>query len=138
MNEPWASILPAVSAAWLLVVLVGIFLVRRRRGVAAFLDLCGAWAGAACGVALAFGRAGFTAEWAAALLAVAVAVTASLYDRAVLLPSIEAAGRRADHEEQWRRDEHYLWRLSHGARLVTLLCVGAALWIGSILWMEWP
>ena len=133
MNEPWISILLIALAVWLLVLLVGIFLVSGRRKVAAIIDVAGAWAGAISGASLGLGRSGFTALWAVALLLVAVAVTASLYDRAVLLPSIEAAGRRADHEERWRRDERYLWRLSHGARVLTLLLVGAALWAVAIL-----
>ena len=133
MNEPWISILLGALAAWVLVVGVGTFAVHRRRHVAAWVDLLGVWAGAVSAVALGLGRAGFLSAWASAVLLVAVAVTATLYDRAVILPSIEAAEKRTGHDAKWARDERYLWRMSHGARWLTLLLVAGALWVAAPL-----
>jgi len=99
---------------------------------APLLDLTGTWAGALAAIALWFGRVGFGGCWAGALGLVALMVTASLYDRAVLMPSLEAAHKRlgAAGDEKWERDWAFLWRMAGGARLATLLMGVSALVLG--------
>ena len=132
MNEPWHTVLRVALVAWAGALAVGIpwLLKRPNRVRAAAFDLVGAWAGALAAGALAIGRAGFLAGWAALLTMIALMVTASLYDRAVIMPSLEAARARTQVHDKWARDERYLWRMSHGTRILTLLLAAASLWIG--------
>jgi len=123
-----------VMGAWLGALALGMLALRllpdETPVLAPLLDLCGTWAGALGILALAFGRVGYGAAWAGALLACALGVTAGLYDRAVLMPSLAAARRRAEAEPgeaRWGADWRFLWRLSHGTRVVTLLCALAAI-----------
>lgn len=93
------------------------------------VDLVGTWAGALAAVALLWGRVGFGAGWATALGLVALMATASLYDRAVLLPSLDAAWKRlrADPDPRWEREWRFLWRMAGAGRALTLLmALGAA------------
>lgn len=123
-----------VMGAWLGVVVLGMLALRllpdRAPVLAPLVDLCGTWAGSLGILALAFGRVGYTGAWAGALFACAIGITAGLYDRAVLMPSLAAARKRADAEPgeaKWAADWRFLWRLAHGTRIVTLLCALAAI-----------
>jgi hypothetical protein len=89
------------------------------------LDLLGTWLGTLSAAALLLGRRGFEASWAGALTLVALMVTLSLYDRAVLMPSFEAAFQRLPHaggKGRWERDWEFLYRLAAGMRIAALLC----------------
>lgn len=99
----------------------------------ALVDLHGMWAGSLGALALFFGRTGFGAAWAVAMGLVALMVTASLYDRAVLLPSLDAAQKRvaADPDPRWESEWLFLWRMSAWGRWLTFVlawgAVGCAL-----------
>ncbi|MHC4953417.1 MAG: hypothetical protein ACYTGZ_05965 [Planctomycetota bacterium] len=151
MTEPWRSIFFVVCAAWAGSLVYGIGHIARmlrRDGVlgawpalrvwAPGLDLFGTWAGAAAIASLAMGRVGVSAGWAGAMLCAALGVTAGLYDRAVLVPSLDAAFKRLEHEpgeEKWQQEWRFLWRMASGARaltlalaLVAIACVASSLW----------
>jgi hypothetical protein len=142
MSAPWATVLTAVLGAWSVALLGGAVAapaLLHRRGwervhrVAPAFDLVGMWAGAIAALALAVGRRGFTFGWAATLLLVALMVTAALYHRAVLVPSMDAARRRADHDAGWSEEWRFLWRMSHAARVLGLALALLALWISFSL-----
>jgi hypothetical protein len=87
----------------------------------ALTDVLGMWAGALGAVTLLVGRTGFGLAWAAALGLVALMVTASLYDRAVLLPSLDAATKRlaAGPDPHWESEWSFLWRMAAWGRWLT-------------------
>jgi hypothetical protein len=87
----------------------------------ALVDVLGMWAGAAAALTLLFGRTGFRTPWALAMGLVALMVTASLYDRAVLLPSLDAATKRlgADPDPRWESEWRFLWRMAAWGRGAT-------------------
>ena len=140
MSPGWSFVLLAALAVWAGALLFGILalhLLSRRLGrarswpammlIAPLLDLMGTWLGATAAVALLLGRKGFGFAWAGALVLVALMVTASLYDRAVIMPSLDAAFRRLGHgadEERFERDWRFLRRMATWGRAATL--VGAA------------
>lgn len=144
MKEPFALLLLVALGAWngaLALGLLALPLLRRRLGregawpatrlLAPLLDLLGTWAGALALCALVAGRRGFSASWAASVALVALMVTLSLYDRAVLMPSFEAAFRRLGVDARWESDFDFLDRLATGMRAATLLC-GAAVFTLSL------
>jgi len=129
----WRVVAAAVLAAW--VAVLGTGLLPGGRSRAALVGLIGTWAAALAAVALLLGRRGFTAAWAIALGLVALAATAGLYDRAVLLPSLDAAARRLEAAEdhgKWRSDHDFLARMAAVGRVVSLLAVAGAL-LGVLL-----
>lgn len=136
MSEAFATAFCVAATVWVLVLLGGLIAIRRR-GLGASLsllipglDLAGMWLGTIAVLLLAFGRLGFQFLWASALFSCALGITAGLYDRAVLVPSLRAAQkrRRADPENgKWAAEWSFLARLGAGTRLVTLLCVAAAI-----------
>jgi hypothetical protein len=87
----------------------------------ALADVVGMWAGALGAVALFVGRAGFGWAWATAMGLIALMATASLYDRAVLLPSLDAATKRlaADADPKWEGEWRFLWRMAAWGRWLT-------------------
>jgi len=106
------------------------------RRIVPLIDLVGTWAGTIAGAALLFGReGGYSLRWAGALGLVALMVTISLYDRAVLMPSLDAAFRRlaADGDPRWESDWRFLWRMASWGRALTLLMAVAA-----VLLMAFP
>ena len=121
-----------VMGAWAAALLAGVLSFRgagvqdarrtvRRR--APLLDLAGTWLGAIAAVVLVFGRVGYTFGWATALGLDALMVTAALYDRAVLLPSLASALRRiaaGSEPERWESDFRFLWRMSAWTRAAML------------------
>jgi hypothetical protein len=122
---------------------LALFLLRRRLGrdpawratrtLAPLVDLMGTWAGAAAVLALLLGRQGYAFAWAAALFSVAVMLAASLYHRAVLLPSLDAAWKRlgaGDDPAKWEAEWRALWRIAQGIRLGTLVLALAAFGCG--------
>lgn len=94
----------------------------------ALADVHGAWAGAASAIVLLVGRTGYGVAWAVAMGLVALMVTASLYDRAVLLPSLDAATKRraADPDPRWESEWRFLWRMAAWGRWLTLLMAWGA------------
>jgi len=151
LTEGWRTTAVAVLAAWTGALALGLpafALLGRRlgrdrawqsvRALAPLLDLFGTWAGVLGAAALLLGRRGFGAAWATALGLVALAVTASLYDRAVLMPSLDAAVKRlaapgtADDRARWEADHAFLARMAAAARLLTLGAVAGAL-AGAVL-----
>lgn len=88
----------------------------------ALADVLGMWAGSLAAIALLVGRTGYGWAWAVALGLVAVMATASLYDRAVLLPSLDAATKRlaADSDPRWESEWRFLWRMAAWGRWLTL------------------
>ena len=148
LTEPFRAIFVLSLGAWIGVLslsILGISLLTRRlgrddswpaiRNLAPLADLAGTWAGALAAIALFFGRRGYSFSWAAALFLVAIMVTASLYDRAVLLPSLDAAWKRlragAD-AEKWEADWRFLWRMAAWARAATLAMGAGALVFGLL------
>ncbi|MCK6458930.1 MAG: hypothetical protein L6Q95_03450, partial [Planctomycetes bacterium] len=96
----------------------------------ALSDVVGVWAGALGAVALFVGRTGFGWAWATAMGFVALMATVSLYDRAVLLPSLDAATKRlaADPDPRWESEWRFLWRMAAWGRWLTFsMAWGAAL-----------
>ena len=151
MTEPWGTIFLVVAGAWAGVLafgMVGIALLVKRVGVdrswpalrvwAPWLDLFGTWAGAFAVGALALGRVGIGAGWAVAMVSCALAVTAGLYDRAVLMPSLDAAFKRmraAADDPKWAEEWGFLWRMATVARALALLLTGVAIaCISPLLW----
>jgi len=138
VNSPFAALFLVLVCAWTGALLVGVVALDlpKRRILALSLDLFGTWMGALAALALLVGRKGFTAAWAGALGCVALMVTASLYDRAVLMPSLEAALRRleaGEERERWERDRSFLARMAVAGRWVTLGLGIAALLLGAFL-----
>ncbi len=152
MLEPYRSLFAFFVVAWMGGLVLGKLAVRfwmQRLGrtraweplqiFAPLLDLFGTWAGTLGCVALALGRQGFSLAWAGALGILAVMITATLYDRAVLMPSLDAALRRlaateeadaADGTEKWERDWAFLWRMAVLGRWLTLILGVVALLLG--------
>ncbi len=110
---PAARLLFAVTMGLWLLLLIGT--VRAHR-LAPKVDLAGTWAGTIAAAALLFGRVGYGLAWALALLLVCLMVAIGLYDRAVLLPSLEAAVRRADHDAKWEEEWRFLRRMAAWGR----------------------
>lgn len=143
MNEPWRTVLVFALGLWVGALAVGILataILFRRLGrdaawpsyrqLAPLVDLVGTWAGTIAAAALLLGRQGYGFFWAAALLLVALMVTACLYDRAVLMPSLDAAWKRlaaGTEAAKWREDWAFLWRMAGWARAGTLVAGTAAL-----------
>jgi len=151
VSAVWQSLFLVAAGAWAggaAFGIGGISLMLRRLGIdrawpairvwAPWLDLFGTWAGALSIVALAMGRRGFSPFWAGAMLCCALGVTAGLYGRAVLMPSLDAAFKRwrhepdkADRQAEWM----FLWRLATGTRALTLLlALGAIACVGALVW----
>ncbi len=96
----------------------------------ALADVLGVWAGALGAVVLFLGRTGYGWAWATAMGLVALMATVSLYDRAVLLPSLDAATKRvlADPDPRWESEWRFLWRMAAWGRWLTFgMAWGAAL-----------
>jgi len=136
VSTAFATSFCIVAAVWAVILLVGMVAIRRRGMEGSLsllipgLDLAGMWIGTIAVLLLAFGRLGFQAMWAGALFSCAFGITAGLYDRAVLVPSLRAAQkrRRADPDNpKWAEEWSFLARLGGGTRVVTLLCVIAAI-----------
>jgi hypothetical protein len=94
----------------------------------ALADLQGVYAGAVGAAVLIVGRTGYGAAWAVALGLVALMVTASLYDRAVLLPSLDASFKRlaAGPDPRWESEWRFLWRMAAWGRALTFLMAWGA------------
>jgi hypothetical protein len=94
----------------------------------ALSDVLGIWAGTLGAAALLLGRSGFGWAWAVAMGLVALMATASLYDRAVLLPSLDAATKRlhADEDPRWEEEWRFLWRMSAWGRWLTFVMAWGA------------
>lgn len=130
---PFAHVAFVVAmGAWAAALLAGVLAFRGqgvqdarrvvRRG-APVLDLAGTWLGAIAALILVLGRVGYTFGWAAALGLDALMVTAALYDRAVLLPSLASALRRigvGTDAERWESDFRFLWRMQAWTRAAML------------------
>jgi hypothetical protein len=146
VNEPGRTLFVAALCAWigiLAVTMLAARLLERRLGrrgawpalriVLPLSDLAGTWAGTVAVVALFLGRRGYTWGWATAVGLVCLMVTASLYDRAVLMPSLEAAGKRLDaaegaaDEARWESDRHFLVLMAAWARGGSLAAAVGAL-----------
>ena len=119
MSHTWAIVFLAVAGAWAGALILGMLALRMVRSdsevLAPLVDLFGTWAGASAILALAFGRIGFGALWAGAVFACALGVTAGLYDRAVLIPSLDAAARRRAAEPaqpKWTAEWQFLQRMA--------------------------
>jgi len=98
----------------------------------AVVDLFGTWCAALAGLALGLGRVGYGAPWAWALGLVALMATAGLYDRAVLLPSLDAAQKRMQAGEKWEKDWRFLWNMAAWGRWGTVALGAGALWTGYV------
>ena len=134
MTQFWAILFLAVAGSWVGALLFGMFALRLLRHdmhvLAPLVDLFGTWVGAAGIVLLAMGRVGYSWEWATAVFACALGITAGLYDRAVLMPSLLAAHKRVEaepDEPKWAEEWQFLWRMAGWSRVVTLLCVLVAI-----------
>ena len=149
MTAPFRILFLSALGVWIVALALGIggiaWLVRRRGRDAAWpaihtlaplVDLLGTWAGVVASAALLLGRVGYGWPWAAALGLVALMVTASLYDRAVLLPSLDAARKRLQaapgESDKWERDWRFLWRMAGIARAATLAMAVGALVLGWV------
>ncbi len=137
MSQPWAGVFLGVSFVWIGVILTGMFALRallRRAGRAQawpavhklipWVDLVGTWLGTVGVIALGMGRQGYPFEWAACMGLFAVMITVSLYDRAVLMPSLDAAFKRTgggDDPDKWEQNWRFLWRMSAAGRILILL-----------------
>ncbi len=145
MVEPWLTLFLIAVGAWLGALVVGNIAVRalsRSLGreaswpalhkLFAIIDLFGTWCGVLAGVGLWMGRVGYGLPWASAVGIVALMVTAGLYDRAVLLPSLDAAFKRLKAGEEWARDWQFLSRMAAWGRWGTVALGLAALWFGYV------
>ena len=148
LTEPFRVLFLLTLGAWIGVLslsVLGIALLTRRLGrddawpalrtLAPLGDLVGTWAGVIAAAALFLGRRGYGFSWAAALFLVALMVTASLYDRAVLMPSLDAAWKRlraGTDEAKWEADWRFLWRMADWTRVATLAMGAAALVFGLL------
>ena len=90
------------------------------RLAAPLTDLIGMWTGTLAAAFLILGRTGYSFRWAAALLLVALMVTAGLYDRAVLVPSLDAAWKRLGHGDEWEDEWRFLMRMAVWGRGLTI------------------
>jgi len=148
---PWGSVFLVAAGAWVGVLgfgIGGIALLVRRTGIerswsalrvwAPWLDLFGTWTGAVAIGALALGRRGIGAQWAIAMICCALGITAGLYGRAVLMPSLDAAFKRmraAPDDARWAEEWGFLWRMATGARVLALVLTLAAIaCIAPLLW----
>ena len=151
MSSGWQAIFLVAASGWagaLAFCIGGLSLMVRRMGIdrawpavrvwAPWLDLFGTWCGTLAILALALGRRGFGVPWAGAMLACALGVTAGLYGRAVLMPSLDAAFKRWRHEPEnplWLEEWTFLWKLATGARACSLLFATAAIaCVGALVW----
>lgn len=145
MSEPYRALFLAALALWLAALALLSLALRRAPGrerawalmerFAPRTDLAGTWLGALAALALLLGRAGFSAAWAAALLLTCLMLTAGLYDRAVLLPSLAAAWKRlhlGGDPERWEGEWCFLWRMAAWTRAATVLAGAAALGCGAL------
>jgi hypothetical protein len=148
VSEPFRAILLCAVSAWagaLLLLGTTLALAARREGLdaawalarraAPAADLLGTWALAAAALALLLGREGLDPAWAGALLLVCLMFAWSLYDRAALLPSLDASWKRLSHaaeRERWEREFAFLWRLAAWGRRATLLMAAGALACGAL------
>ena len=142
MSTGFAIAVLVVASLWVVAVAAGMVAIHRRglerslSSLAPGVDLAGTWFGAASIGLLAYGRLGFTMLWAGAMFACAMGVTAGLYDRAVLVPSLRAALKRlrADPDNpKWASDWAFLARLGAGTRFATLVCAAAAIACVSLI-----
>jgi hypothetical protein len=147
MRQPFSAIFFVAAGAWvgaLLYASAAAPLLLRRLGRAEawrvlalllpLVDLVGAWAGGVAAVALSLGRSGFGFAFAASMSLLAVTFALSLYDRAVLVPFLDAADKRLAHgaeRERWEADWRFLWRLQAALRLGSLAMASGALVFGT-------
>ena len=93
MTSIWAILFLAVAGGWAGALVLGMLAMRLLRHdifvLAPLVDLFGTWAGAIGIGLLAVGRVGYSWQWALAVFVCALGVTAGLYDRAVLMPSLQ-------------------------------------------------
>ena len=147
MNEPGRTLFVVAVAAWAGVLVLAILAARlllRRLGrreawpalriVLPLADLAGTWAGALAAAGLFWGRRGYGWGWATALGLVCLMATASLYDRAVLMPSLEAAWKRLEGAEErggdaakWESEWRFLLAMAAWGRGGSLACAALAL-----------
>ena len=134
MTSIWAILFLAVAGGWAGALVLGMLAMRLLRHdifvLAPLVDLFGTWAGAIGIGLLAVGRVGYSWQWALAVFVCALGVTAGLYDRAVLMPSLQAARKRVEAEPQepkWASEWRFLWRMAGWSRAVTLLSILAAI-----------
>lgn len=148
MRQPFSAIFFVAAGAWvgaLLYVSAAVPLLVRRLGRAEawralalllpLVDLVGAWAGGVAALALFLGRSGFDLRFAASTSLLAVMFALSLYDRAVLVPFLDAADKRLAHgadRERFEADWRFLWRLQAALRLGSLAMGTAALALASL------
>lgn len=94
----------------------------------ALADLQGMYAGVLGAAVLFLGRTGYGLPWAVAMGLVALMVTASLYDRAVLLPSLDASMKKlaAGPDPRWETEWRFLWRMAAWGRWLTFLMAWGA------------
>jgi len=94
----------------------------------ALADVLGMWAGALGAAVLFLGRTGYGWAWATAMGLVALMITVSLYDRAVLLPSLDASFKRlaADPDPRWESEWRFLWRMAAWGRWLSFLLAWGA------------
>jgi len=94
----------------------------------ALADVRGMWAGALGAAVLFLGRTGYGWAWATAMGLVALMITVSLYDRAVLLPSLDASFKRlaADPDPRWESEWRFLWRMAAWGRWLSFLLAWGA------------
>ena len=130
-----------VAVAGLLTGLLLYSLIASRRGrdrwthlrvLLPVVDLVGTWLGAAGVVALFLGRVAYTVHWAVAMGLFAMMIAVTLYQRAVLLPSLESAYKRMQAGEEWEADWRFLWRMGVIGRAFTAASVLAALVCGLL------
>jgi len=147
MSPPFGALFFLAAGAWvgaLLHAALGATLLERRLGRAQawrassatfpLVDLLGAWAGAIAAVAVVLGRSGFSLPFAAILTMLALMFALSLYDRAVLVPYLDAADKRLEHgadREKWESDWKFLSRLATLLRLATLAMGAAVVALGT-------
>ena len=148
MKAPFDLVYLLATGAWvgaLIFVSVALPLIRKRVGARSgwqvsrtllpLVDLFGTWAGTLAVIALWLGKkSGFTVTWALCMGLLAVMITFSLYHRAVLVPSLDAAFKRlasGNETEKWERDWGFLDRMSVTLRYGTLLAGVATFVLGS-------
>ena len=133
MTETFRILYLVAMGVWMGTLLIGALAIRlafvrlgRDKGwpivrfAAPLTDLIGMWTGTLAAAFLIFGRTGYSFRWAAALLLVALMVTAGLYDRAVLVPSLDAAWKRLGHGTEWEDEWRFLMRMAVWGRGLTI------------------